>query len=687
MERVFSFLADHKGEIIVLYSIAAVISIFLIPLTVINYDLTEYLPEDSGTKEAIIAARAEFGYPGTVRIMADGVTLAEAVKIKGQIKYINGVKDVIWLDDIIDIAKPDEFIPQDVMKDFYKEGSALFQVEFDEDNYAQSTSIALGEIEKLGPDLILAGDALDSRNLKRMLEKEILKIISFIVPIIVLVLAAASHSWLEPLFYLGVIGISVIINAGTNSMLKSVSFITNSMASLLQLAISMDYSIFLLHRYFEERDSGLKSGQAIIKASSKTLSSISASALTTIAGFLSLNFMSYGIGADIGWVLTKGIIISLLTVVTLLPALIAIFNKALDKTRHRSFLPDFHGIGGWTAKYKYPIIVAALILIIPSFMAQGRNEFTFGSNAVLGGKENPINGKQSIINKFGADNPVMILVPKGESGNEASLTRRLENLNYVKSVTSLGTVTDYAIPSFIMPENLKKNFESVHYSRMIVNLGFEGEIPQSFQAVQEIRSIVGEHYLSGWKAAGPATGLSDVKDIVTGDSKVVSAISLAAIGLIILIAFKSISIPLILLVVIQSAVWMNMAFPYFAGFKMDYMGYLIIGSLQLGATVDYGILFAGRYMEFRRGMNPKEAIISAARAAGPSIVTSALILATAGFGFGSISQVGSVAGMGILIGRGALLSSAAALLLLPALLIGADKIIYMTTYKTADWKR
>ncbi|NLJ41241.1 MAG: MMPL family transporter [Clostridiales bacterium] len=687
MERIFNFLIDHKGAVIVLFLTAAVISIALIPLTVINYDLTEYLPEDSGTKGAIIAARAEFGYSGTARIMAEDVTLAEAADLKQRIMAINGVKDVIWLDNLIDITKPEEFIAQDTMKDFYKDGSALFQVEFEEDNFAESTSGALDEMEKMNGGLIAIGDAQNSRNLKMMVGNEVFKIVAFILPIIILVLVAASSAWLEPLIYLIVIGVSVAINSGTNSMLKSISFITNSMAALLQLAISMDYSIFLMHRYFEERDRGLESRQAIIRASVKTLSSISASALTTIAGFLSLMFMSYGIGSDIGLVLAKGIVISLLTVVILLPALIAAFSKTIDKTRHRPFLPDFYGIGRIAAKCRHAILVIALILIIPSFMAQTKNEFTYGGDADLIGIGSTFNDGQKIIDKFGIDNPVMILVPKGDIKKEAFLAQRLERLDYVRSVVSLGTLADYAIPPSFIPAGVRENFESENYSRIIVNLNFVGEIPQSFDGVEEIRSIVGGYYPDGWKAAGTSTGLADIKDTITRDSRMVSVITLVAIGLIVLITFKSFSIPIILLAVIQSAVWMNMAFPYFTGFKMDYVGYLIVGALQLGATVDYGILFAGRYLSFRRKAIPKEAAILAAKTAGSSIATSALILATAGFGFGLISQVDSVSGMGILIGRGALLSAIMALFLLPALLIGADRIIYKTTYMVTDWKR
>lgn len=675
MEGLFSFLIKHRKTVIMVFLIGTMISMAMIPLVTINFDLAEYLPDKVGTKQAIKVVKEEFSYPGTAQVMAENVTLSQGQMIKEQIKAIEGVRNVIWLDDITDITKPEDFIQEDIMKDYYRDGAALFQVEFDEDNYAESTSAAIEEMERLYPDLSIAGNAQNSRNMKNVLEGEIFQIVAIVLPVCLLILIVASTSWVEPFIYLGVIGVSVAINMGTNALFSSISFITNSMASLLQLAISMDYSIFLMHRYFEERDRGLEPTQAVIRASVETLSSISASALTTIAGFVALVFMRYGIGTDVGLVLAKGILISLVSVIALLPVLIVLFNKAIERTRHRSFLPSFEGMGKAVVKLRFGIIVLALLLVLPSLLAQGRNEFLYGDSSALHGEGKAMVDRQRIIQRFGVNNPIMMLVPKGNWDNEVALNQKLEDLDSVRSVVSLVTLTDNALsPSFI-PYEVKKNFESENYSRIIVNLNIDGEIPESFESVEEIRSIAQEYYPDEWLAAGISTSLTDIRDTVTRDSLAVAAISLGAVGVIILLTFKSLSIPLILLLVIQSSVWINMAFPYFTGFKMAYIGYLIISSLQLGATIDYGILLTSRYLEFRSYEDPEGAAMSAVKTAGTSVVVSALILASAGFGFGLVSQVGSISELGILIGRGALISCIMTLLLLPALLMVMDRIV------------
>lgn len=663
-----------------MFLVLTLISIVLIPLVKINYDLAEYLPEDAGTKRAIMIARQEFSYPGTVQVMAEDISLGHASELKKQIQAIDGVKNVIWLDDITDITKPIEFIPKDALRDYYNDGAALFQVEFWENDYAESTSAALDEIERLDEGIIISGNAQNSRNMKEVLAGEIIKIIAIVLPICLLILIVASRSWIEPFIYLVVIGVSVAINMGTNSWFNSISFITNSMASILQLAISMDYSIFLMHRYFEERDKGLEPTSAVIKASVGTLSSISASALTTIAGFIALVFMRYGIGTDIGLVLAKGIVISLISVIVLLPVLIVIFNRFIEKTTHNSLLPSFNGLGKAAVKLRFGIILLALFLVVPSLLAQDKNEFLYGDSSALQGSGKAMEDRQRIIERFGINNPIMILVPRGDLEKEVSLTQDLKELTYVRNVISLVTLTDNAIPSAFIPNDVKTNFESENYSRIIVNLNIDGEVPKSFQGVDEIRTIAQRYYPERWLAAGAATSLSDIRDTVTKDSAVVTVVSLLAVGAIILFTFKSLTISLILLLVIQSSVWINMAIPYFTGFKMAYIGYLVISSLQLGATIDYGILLTNRYLEFRKKERPKEAAISTLRTAGSSIVVSALILASAGFGFGLVSQIDSISELGILIGRGALISCTMTLLLLPALLVVTDKLIYKTTY-------
>lgn len=679
MQKFFKRVVERKILIPTVFLILMAVSLLMLPLVTVNYDLAEYLPENAGTKAAIKKAKEEFDYPGTANVMAEDITIGKAYELKQKIKAIDGVKSVIWLDDFVDILMPVQQIPEEYRDNYYKDNCALFQVEFEEDNYSPRTSEALVKIRQLDTNLRVTGEAESSRSMKELLAGEIFKIIVIVVPVCVLILMIASYSWIEPLLYLIVLGVAIAVNMGTNAFFSSISFITNSMASVLQLAICMDYSIFLLHRYFEERDNGSDAKTAVITAASKSLSSIAASALTTVAGFVSLLFMQYGIGADIGLVLAKGVIISFLCVILLMPVLILLFSKLLDKTRHKPLMPSFRLIGKAVLKVRYVIIILALLVIVPSLLAQSRNDYFYGDNTASVGAGKAYEDRTEIKNKFGITNTVMILVPRGNTSKEITLCNELKNIEHTSQVTALVTMADPSIPVEFLPDSVKDNFVSENYSRIILNFSIEGEQPEGFVAVTSLRDVLQKHYPDSWYAAGLLTSLSDIKDTVNNDSVLVAIASIVTVGLVVLFTFRSISVPLILLLVIQASIWINMAIPYFQSFKMAYIGYLVISSLQLGATIDYAILLSNRYLEFRNIYDPKQSAKEAIRTAAPSILVSALVLATAGFTFGIVSKVGSISELGNLIGRGAVLSGLLTIVLLPALLTVLDKLIFKTT--------
>lgn len=677
-----------KRKFIVLFFFVAIISasIYLIQFVDVNYDMTDYLPENAGTKTAVIVISEEFGYPGTAEAMVNDVSINEALKIKQNILGIPGVKAVKWLDDVLDIRTPKEQIPQEILSKYYIDDSALFRIEFFEDNYSTKTSDAIDQIKEIEPRAIVAGNAENGRYMKSVLSGEILGIIILVLPVFFIILFIASHSWLEPILYLLVIGISIVLNMGTNVILGNISFITNSMSSLLQLAICMDYSIFLMHRYFEERDNGSDVPTSIRNASSKSIKSISASALTTIAGFLALLFMRYKIGTDVGLVLAKGIFISFVTVTFFMPVAIKFFSKSLEKARHKPLLPSFRKFGKITFKARYFILGLVFLLVVPVFIAQSNNNFFYGDSSITTGEGEAFENRSQINDIFGISNNIAILVPKGDRSLEASVAAELYALPYIDEVISFVTVIDQNTPIANIPDELIKTFTSESYSRIIVNLSIEGESAEVFDTVANIRQILQEHYPDVWYAAGISTSLTDIKDTVDQDSKYVTLISLFAVGLVILLISRSLSIPLILLFVIQTSVWINMAIPYLTGFKMAFIGYLVISSLQLGATIDYGILLTNRYKENRAMEDRNSALLSALITSGPSILISAMILATAGFGFGIVSKVSSISELGLLIGRGALLSCIMSLVALPAMLYVFDKFIVKTTLNGKDMK-
>jgi len=684
VEKIVSWLIKHRKAVYLFTLVLLGISIFFIPRVKINYDLSQYLPKESMTKRAIETLEAEFGYPGMADVMVSDVTIPEALAAKETILGVEGVKSVTWLDDVTSIYQPLSFISPDLLDQYYKENCALFQVEFAGSNYSPITTAALDGIEEvLGDKVSIAGASADTRYMQQVLAKEILQIMIVVVPLCIIILMFASHSWIEPLLYLAVIGVSIVLNMGSNIVLPGISFITHAMAAVLQLAISMDYSLFICHRYTEERKNGLEALPAIKAAAKNSLSSIAASSTTTIAGFLALIFMQYSIGADIGLVLAKGILISFMTVLVLMPVLLYSFRNGLEKSKHRQFLPSFRKFGAGVMKFRYLILVLIILVAIPSFLAQNNNTYLYGDTSGSDKAGEAVAQRQRIEELFGISNPVMLLVPNDNIPAEVSLCAELQASPFVRNVTGLVTVADPAIPRDFLPAEAREPFLSQDYSRIIINLAQGGETPETYAAADFVAATAQKYYPDAWLAAGTATSLADIKATVESDNLVVSAFSLIAVGIIILLTFRSLSLPVILVAVIQIAVWINMGVPYFTGSSLVFIGYLVIKSLQLGATIDYAILLSNRYMDFRHSNSPREAAVLALRASGGSVLTSALILSLAGYAEGLLSSIEAISTIGLLLGRGAALSGILVLTLLPVLLTILDPIIMATTIRKA----
>ncbi|MDJ0305885.1 MULTISPECIES: MMPL family transporter [Dehalobacter] len=685
IEKFVKGLIVHKRVVLLIYLAVIITSIALVPRITVNYDLAEYLPEHSMTKQAITLVDQEFGYPGTAQVMVEGISIREALEAKEKIKEVPGVKNVIWLDDVTDITVPEAFISQNVLDSYYKDGAALFQVEFAQGDYSMGTGDALKAIRaSLGENVSITGEAEDSSHMREVLGSEMSKIMIIVIPLCVLILMLACYSWIEPLLYLSVIGVSVIINAGTNAFFHNISFITNSIAAVLQFAISMDFSLFLCHRYLEEKDAGAEVLSAIVKAVKNTLSSISASALTIIAGFLALLFMQYGIGKDLGLVLVKGICLSYISVIILLPILIAIFHKTIDKTRHRPLVPPFMKIGRGTIKVRYLLFALVVMIVIPSFLAQKNTDFLYGNTSGSSSEGTIVEERNNIESRFGVYNPVVVLVPNDDIAAEIQLAQELEEQKYIRDVQTLVTLADPAIPRSLLPQSVRDMFLSEHYTRMIVLMNIAGETPETFEAVAELEQSVQKYYPGEWYAAGNATSIADIKNTVEQDTRTVNLFSILSVGLIILLTFRSISVPVLLIAVIESSIWINMGIPYFQGSSLVFIGYLVVSSIQLGATIDYGILMSNRYLEFRKTQKPRDAVLSALNTAGNTVMISALILAVAGFAEGLLSQIKAISDIGILLGRGAALSGLMVLVLLPVLLMTFDKIIMKTTLSAKE---
>ena len=400
MLSLIQFYDRHKKLLYFTFLILIIICAAMATTVDVNYDMTQYLPEDSITKRSISTLKSEFSYPGTARVMISDVTMLEAAEVKKEIEAIDGISTVLWLDDYADITEPEEFIDQRYLDDYYLENNALFTIEFTEGNYSTVTDEAIQKIYDITDGkAVISGAAEDSRYMREVVNDEMTKIILIIVPICLLILMLAGRTWIEPLLYISAIGVAVMLNMGTNIVFENISFITQSMSAVLQLAISMDYSLFLFHRYLEERDKGLGVHQALASAVKASFSSISSSALTTVAGFLALVFMSYSIGTDLGLVLAKGIAFSFLCTITFLPLMILSLHRVIDKTRHKAFMPQFKN--SRFVQGKIAVIIIAILVAVPCFLAQQNNTFLYGDTSGSSSSAAASSQKEQITSLFG----------------------------------------------------------------------------------------------------------------------------------------------------------------------------------------------------------------------------------------------------------------------------------------------
>ena len=688
MDRLTAFLLDHSKGVILFVVLLALLCGALVPFVSINYDLTKYLPEESESRVSLDLLKSEFAYQGMAILMAEDITIAEALALEEQMEAIDGVSSVLWLDDVADLSQPLSFLDEEDIDTYYKDGNALFTLNFTEDNYSLVTGDALAKARELAEDYhpAIYGTAEENLNSRSQLIQETINIMLVILPICLLILIAISTSWVEPILYLFVICIAVLINMGTNLLFDSVSFLIFSMGAALQLAVSMDYSLFLTHRFAEERRKGAAVRDAIILATKKTFPAVAASALTTIAGFSALALMQYGIGRDIGFVLAKGILFSFLAVIFFLPPLLLRCHKLIDRTKHRALIVITPRMAKIITAPRYLFLVLSLLIIIPCFLGQLNTEFLYGDSSGSATAGQIVDEKARLEEVFPLNDEIVILVPKGNAAAESILAETLEESPYIDTVQAMITLADPALPRSMLPDSLLEHFESENYSRMILYVNTVQESDAMFDCVDYIKTSC-QSYYDEFYLVGKAASIADIKESVRMDISSTMLCSMAAVALIILLTFRSLIIPVLLVTVIQSAIYINMAVPYFLDQPLVFIGYLIVSSLQLGATIDYAILMASRYIEARATMLPRQAVIEAVHRAGISVLTSALILMAAGLAEAMLSSMEAISAIGLLIGRGAFLSLTTVLLVLPGMLVLFDRPIRLLTWRSKFLKK
>lgn len=666
----------HKKLVIAIFLVATVISAVLILGVSVNYDLTDYLPEDSESTIALDLMYEEFGsgVPNT-RVMVRNLTLTGAVETKAKIALAPGVTGVMWLDDTQDMSTPIELMDSATVEQYWHDGTALYQVTIEEGRESEAVAALY---EMLGSDVAISGNSANTASMQNLVVSEVVGAASILIPIIIIILLLTTTSWISPALFLLTIGVAVLINMGTNVVFGEISFVTQSVSPILQLAVSLDYAIFLLNSFGRHRQEVDSSETAMRLAIKESFSSIAASAATTLFGFMALMFMRFGIGSDLGLNLMKGIVLSYVSVMVFLPALALASVKLLDKTSHRPIIHTGKRLGRALVKVRIPALILVLIAVIPCYLAQTRADFLYG-NGTPDTRTDYGRDTVAINDEFGESNALVLLVPRGDPGAEAKMAEELAGIDHVTSVLSYaGTVG--AVPEGFLDESIVSQFYSDGYARIIMYTDTSEEGDEAFAVVEQVRATADKYYSESW-LCGQSANLYDMRDVVTADSTLVNWIAIGFIFLTLLVTFKSATLPFILLFVIEAAIWINLSVPYFADQPLVYIGYLVINTVQLGATIDYAILMTNGYTANRRTMGKREAVVATLNTNFESVLTSGVILTAAGLCLGFVSSLQVVAELGILLARGTVLSMAMVVLALPALLMLFDPLTARLTWK------
>ncbi len=673
MRKLYKHIVDHAKLVITIFLILFAVGAVCRQLVAVNYDMNDYLPSESASTQALDLMEKEYdgGIPNA-RVMVQNVTVPQALEYKEKLLSVNGVTDVTWLDDVESVTVPLETMDADNVETYYKNCNALFFVTIDEDKRIESVA-AIREI--IGDENPMTGSAVSTADATTESVNEIKTIAIIGVLFVLLVLIFTTTSFAEPFLVLAGLGVAIIINSGSNLIFGEISFVTNAAGNILQLAVSLDYSVFLLHRFAECRQTAKSPKEAMVEAMTLSTTSILSSGLTTVIGFLALCLMQFRIGPDLGLALAKGIAISLITVFTFMPSLILCTYKFIDKSQHRSFMPSFNGFGRFVSRIMIPMVILFAVLIVPCYLASNANSFYYGASHIFGSETKLGEDTEKIEAAFGKQDTYVLIVPKDSTATQSELSKALHEISQVKSILSYVDTIGETVPEQYLDNGTLSKLNSEHYTRMVLSVDVDYDGDETFSLVEKIRSTAEQYYPGTWYLAGEGVSTYDLMDTVTKDMVKVNLVAIGAVFLVLLITMRSLTIPIILVLSIETAIWINLSIPYFSEQTIFYIAYLIISSIQLGATVDYAILFTDRYKEMRQKYAKKEAVVQTICVVSVSIMTSASVLTVVGFLLGKISTHGLLSQLGYFLGKGTLCSLAIVLFVLPGLLYLFDKLV------------
>ena len=683
MKKFYTGIVHRRKLVLAVFALLFVLCFFLKNLVSVNYDINDYLPADTHSTVSLEVMEQEFsGGITNARVMIHDVTIPEALEYKEKLSAVTGVLEVTWLDDAADITVPLATLDPATVESYYKDNTALFGLTIDESVCIE----AVDEIRALvGDSNAISGTAasIAVSTTKTVAEVPMISAISVVFAFLVLLLT--TRSWVDPVVVLAGIGVAVILNRGSNLLFGEISFITNAAGNILQLAVSLDYSVFLIHRFEECRKELHDPETAMVEALCKSTGSILSSGLTTVIGFLALTLMQFRIGPDLGLALAKGVVISLLTTFLFTPALIMMVYPIRDWMKHRSFVPSFQGLGRVVCRIMIPMACLFTLLVVPSYLASNANSYYYGSSEIFGVDTQYGADTAAIDAEFGISDTYVLLVPRGDTATQKTLSDALKELENVTSIISFVDAAGPEIPYDYLDKDTLALLESDNYTRMVISVGVPTEGEDTFRLVAQIRDTAQAYYPDSYYLAGRGVSTYDLMDTITADMLWVNLLAIGAVFLVLLLTMRSLILPVLLVLGIETAIWLNLAVPYFAGNPIFYIAYLIISAIQLGATVDYAILMADRYIENRAVMAKKEAVVQTVSNVTVSILTSGSVMIVVGLLMDLMSSNRLLGQLGLLIGRGAAFSLIIVFFVLPGLLYLTDK--FAVTRKLAKTEK
>ena len=677
-------IVKHRILILIVVLVLMIPSVLGIAGTRINYDMLDYLPEDMETVIGQNELLEDFGKGAFSFIIVEDMPAKDVATLKEKIEQVDHVETVLWYDSIADLSIPMELLPDKIYNEFNTENATMMAVFFDTSTSSDITMDAIREIRQIaGKQCFVSGMSALVTDLKDLCEKEEPIYVGIAVLLACVAMLVFLDSWLVPFVFLASIGMMILLNLGTNYFMGEISYITKALSAVLQLAVTMDYSIFLWHSYNEQRTRCDDNKAAMAVAIKETLASVVGSSITTVAGFIALCFMSFTMGRDLGIVMAKGVLLGVLGCVTVLPALILVLDKPLQKTKHKSLIPNMGGFAKGVVRIFPVFIVIFALLIPPAYYGYSKtnDEVYYDMGQCLPEDMEYVIANSKLSEDFDIASTHMLLVDANLPAKSVrSMMKEMEQVDGVKYVLGLESVIGSRIPEEILPESITSILKNDKWELLLINSEYKVASDAVNDQISDLNTILKKYDESGM-LIGEAPCMKDMIETTSHDFQVVNAISILAIFIIIALVEKSLSLPFILISVIEVAIFINLGLPHYLGQSLPFIAPICISTIQLGATVDYAILMTTRYKAERiRGNGKKDAVWTALSTSIPSIIVSGMGLFAATFGVAIYSDIDIIGSMCMLMARGAIVSMLAVIFILPALLLLCDKIICATTW-------